>query len=189
MDQLMEHMPERLREVYVEIVAITDTFCDEHLNDEYKQLFREMAFAACQEGLPVNRGKPGSWAAGIVYSVGWVNFLGDPSQDPHMKTADLATAIGVSEATIMAKSRVIRERLNVSPMDPAWCLPSRMDDNPLAWMIEVNGLVVDVRACPREVQEAAYEQGLIPYIPADRGGDGNDAEDAEDSGGPRSHPR
>jgi len=59
--------------------------------------------------------KPRSWAAGIVYSVGWVNFLSDPSQEPHMKTADLAEAIGVSEATIMAKSKVIREGLDACP--------------------------------------------------------------------------
>jgi hypothetical protein len=27
---------------------------------------------------------------------------------------------------------------------------------------------VDIRECPREVQEVAFEKGLIPYIPADR---------------------
>ena len=168
MDELMGHVPERLREVFVEIVAITDAFCDEHLNDEYKQLCREMAVAACQEGLPITRGKPPSWAAGIVYSVGWVNFLGDPSQDPHMKTADFAKAIGVSEATIMAKSKVIREGLDLMRLDPNWCLPSGVEDNPLIWMLEINGFVIDIRHAPREAQVVAYEKGLIPYVPADR---------------------
>jgi len=32
----------------------------------------------------------------------------------------------------------------------------------------VNGLLVDLRDMPREVQEIAFEDGLIPYIPADR---------------------
>jgi hypothetical protein len=185
MDELLEHVSERFREVYVEIAAITDAFCDEHLNDEYKQLCREMAVVACQGDLPVTRGKPRSWAAGIVYSVGWVNFLSDPSQDPHMKTANFAKAIGVSEATIMAKSKVIREDLNLMPLDPSWCLPSRIEDNPLAWMVEVNGLAIDVRTCPREIQEAAYVRGLIPYIPADRGRDGGDME----YDGAKRHPR
>jgi hypothetical protein len=27
---------------------------------------------------------------------------------------------------------------------------------------------MDIRRCPREAQEAAFEKGLIPYIPADR---------------------
>ena len=55
-------------------------------------------------------------------------------------------------------------------MDPNWCLPSLVDQNPLIWMLEVNGLIMDVRHAPREVQEIAFEKGLIPYIPADRDG-------------------
>ena len=46
--------------------------------------------------------------------------------------------------------------------------PSRLEDNPLVWVLQVNGLTVDVRQAPREVQEIAFHKGLIPYIPADR---------------------
>jgi hypothetical protein len=35
-------------------------------------------------------------------------------------------------------------------------------------MLEVNGLMMDIRQAPREVQEIAFQKGLIPYIPADR---------------------
>jgi hypothetical protein len=34
-----------------------------------------------------------------------------------------------------------------------------------SWIVEVNGLPVDVRMMPREVQEEAYRLGLIPYMP------------------------
>jgi hypothetical protein len=44
-------------------------------------------------------------------------------------------------------------------------LPSKLDRNPLAWMIMVNGFIVDARSMPREVQEIAYRKGLIPYLP------------------------
>jgi hypothetical protein len=44
-----------------------------------------------------------------------------------------------------------------------------MDSNPLAWMITVNGFIVDVRTMSLEIQEAAYKKGLIPYIPGERG--------------------
>ena len=40
--------------------------------------------------------------------------------------------------------------------------------NPLIWMAEVNGLLVDLRDMPREVQAIAFERGMIPYIPADQ---------------------
>lgn len=41
----------------------------------------------------------------------------------------------------------------------------------MIWMLEVNGLIMDIRLCPREVQVVAFEKGRIPYIPADRADD------------------
>ena len=38
----------------------------------------------------------------------------------------------------------------------------------LVWTLQVNGLAMDIRTAPREAQEEAFRQGLIPYIPADR---------------------
>jgi hypothetical protein len=35
-------------------------------------------------------------------------------------------------------------------------------------MAEVNGMLVDLRHMPREVQEIAFQKGMIPYIPADQ---------------------
>ena len=43
--------------------------------------------------------------------------------------------------------------------------PSKFDSNPLIWMLTVNGMMVDVRHLPIEVQEVAYQKGLIPYVP------------------------
>jgi hypothetical protein len=51
-------------------------------------------------------------------------------------------------------------------MSPEWTLPSRLADNPLAWLVQVNGLIVDIRRMPTEVQKRAFEKGLIPFIPA-----------------------
>lgn len=62
----------------------------------------------------------------------------------------------------------IKKMLNIGLMEPEWTLPSRMDNNPMAWYISVNGLIVDARTMPREIQEVAFHKGLIPYIPADR---------------------
>lgn len=38
----------------------------------------------------------------------------------------------------------------------------------MVWMLSVNGLIVDIRGMPRDVQEQAYQQGLILYIPAEQ---------------------
>jgi len=37
--------------------------------------------------------------------------------------------------------------------------------NPLAWLIMVDGFVIDARHAPLEIQQLAFEKGLIPYIP------------------------
>src|SRR5690349_18156725 len=59
-------------------------------------------------------------------------------------------------------------RIGVSRLDPSWTLPALVEANPLTWMAEANGLLVDLCDMPREVQEIAFEKGMIPYIPADR---------------------
>jgi hypothetical protein len=164
-----ESIPSAVRPAYERITRLTDAFCREHLDAEYAALCREMAgVLARKRPSPLTRGKPESWASGIVRAVGWVNFLGDPSQPHHMKMTDIDEGFGVSEATGSAKSMAIRNALRIGRFDPEWTLPSRMDDNPLIWMLEVNGLIMDIRSCPREVQEVAFEKGLIPYMPADR---------------------
>ena len=166
--ELMAEVPKAHVARLTELIGLTDAFCDAHLNAEYRELCREMAAAVCRKGSPVLKGRAGGWAVGIVYALGRVNFLDDPSQSPHMKSPDIADGFGVSMATMQAKEKAIRERLDLIPLHPDWCLPSKMDDNPLVWMLEVNGFIMDIRMAPREAQVAAYEKGLIPYIPADR---------------------
>lgn len=162
-------VPAEFRQVYLELVSLTDEFCNERLNLEYQELCREMAISICQPQSPVLRGKRASWACGIVYAVGWVNFLGDPSQEPHVRSEEIAEWFGVSTATMHSKAKAIREGLGLIAFDPDFTLPSRIDENPLVWMLQIkNGLIIDIRHAPREAQVAAYERGLIPYIPADR---------------------
>jgi hypothetical protein len=162
-------IPETTRPAYHAIVGLTDGFCRGHLDDEYGALCRKLAgMLARKRPSPLTSGKPESWASGIVRVIGWVNFLGDPSQPYHMKMTDIDRGLGVSEATGSAKSKTIRSLLKIRRFDPEWTLPSRKDENPLAWLIEINGLIVDARQTPREFQEEAFRRGLIPYIPGER---------------------
>jgi hypothetical protein len=52
-------------------------------------------------------------------------------------------------------------------MSPSLTLPSRLADNPIVWMVQINDLV-DIRESPPELQRLAYGKGLIPFILADR---------------------
>ena len=165
-----EKVPKEMQPVFEAVVELTDSFCKKYLNEEYAWLSRQAAAALCRKRpSPMLRGKLNAWACGIVYALGFVNFLFDKNQTPYMKAEDLCAAFGVSKSNGAAKSKEVRDAINIRmQMDPDWCLPGKMDDNPLAWYITVKGMMVDARDAPREIQEIAFQKGLIPYIPADK---------------------
>ena len=158
-----------IQAILATLIEMTDSFCKEFLNDEYAELCRKLATAlARKRPSPLLQGKLETWACGIVRTIGRVNFLDDSSRTPHLKLPFIDRAFGVAESTGQGKSQLIRKMFKIHQFDHRWTLPSLMDDNPLIWMLEVNGLLMDIRDAPREAQEIAYEKGMIPYIPADR---------------------
>jgi hypothetical protein len=167
--QRSESVPPAMRSAFEAIIALTDSFCKQHLDEECAKLCRELAAAlARKRPSPLGRGQPAVWAYGVIHALAMVNYLLDRSQKPYVSIEQLSAALGVNQTTGGSKSKQIRDMFKMRGFDPDWCLPSKMDRNPIAWMLQVNGLLVDARYAPREVQEIAYEKGLIPYIPADR---------------------
>jgi hypothetical protein len=159
-------VPRDLRPVYDAITTVTDEMCREHLTDEYADLVRSMTAALCRKRpSPLSAGNLTVWACAIIHTVGAVNFLFDPSQTPHFTATDLAAGFSVSKSTVATKVATIRRLLRVYDLEPRWTLPSRLADNPLVWMIDINGFLVDARTLPRPVQESAVRQGAIPYLP------------------------
>jgi Domain of unknown function (DUF6398) len=165
-----EKIPKKMQPFYDAILALTDQVCREHLNDEYAALSRTAAAALSRKRpSPLERGKPESWACGIVYALGQVNFLFDRSQTPYVSAQDLAALFGVSQQTAGGKAKQVRDLLKMHHFDWTWMLPSLQANSAIPWMISVNGLIIDARYAPREVQEIALSRGLIPYIPGSEG--------------------
>jgi len=163
-----ENVPKAMQDKYREVVELTDSFSAEYLNDEYAQLIRYVVAALCRKRpSPLTKGKANSWACSATHAIGLVNFLFDKSQTPNMSATDLYKNFGVAESTGQGKPKTIRDYLDMYQSDPNWTLASQLDSNPMAWMLSVNGLIVDIRTMPREAQEIALEKGLIPYIPDD----------------------
>jgi hypothetical protein len=162
-------VPKTMQATYDQITTLTDAVCQEHLNEEYADLARKLcATLSRKRPSPLSRGRAKSWAGAILYTLARVNFLFDPSQEPHMMASELCTAAGISQGTASAKATQIMDLLDIYQMDPNWTTSSLMEDNPLAWLIMVDGLIVDARNLPPEIQEIAYQKGLIPYIPGEQ---------------------
>src|SRR6266567_7073817 len=150
-----ERVPKPMQATFDAIVALSDAFCRAHLDEEYAQLARQATAALCRKRpSPLATGNPKTWACGIVYALGSVNFLFDKSQTPSMRATDLCAAFGVSQSTGAAKAKAVRDALDMGQMDPRWYRPSKLEDNAMAWMIMVNGFIVDARSMPRDLQEA-----------------------------------
>lgn len=163
-----ENVPKTMKDKYQAIVNLTNSFSEQFLNDEYALLIRYVVAALCRKRpSPLATGKVNSWACGITHAVGMVNFLFDKSQTPYIGASDLYKQFGVGESTGQGKSKLVRDILKMNQLDPNWSLSSRLKNNPMVWMLSVNGMVVDVRNMPKEVQEMAFDRGLIPYIPDD----------------------
>jgi uncharacterized protein DUF6398 len=159
-------MPKALRQQASEILAITDRFCDQHLDAEYAWLCRRLvAKLARKRPSPLTRGDLRTWAAGTIYTVGANNFLFDPNETPHLSANRVSELLDVPKSTMAAKAKRVRDALGIaSQMDIEFCRRELLEDHPLAWLVEVNGMLVDARSLPDELQAEARQRGLIPAL-------------------------
>lgn len=161
-------IPEAMEMKASEILVLTDGFCEKTLSTEVAELARALVAAlARKRPSPLSSGRSSSWGAGVVHALCHVNFLFDRSKTPHTSAEDVADYFGVSKGTVAGVSKKIRDALKISYFSSEWTLPSRMKDNPFAWMISYNGLMVDARTLPLPLQQIAYQKGLIPFVPGE----------------------
>jgi hypothetical protein len=148
-----------------EILAITSRACIEHLDDEYARACRELVGRlARKRPSPLMRGDTRIWAAGAIYTVGRINFLFDRSQRPHMTADELAARLGVVKTTMANKAALINKTLSIGIFEPDLTTATMLEQHPLAWFVEVDGLIVDARMLAPELQDEARRRGLIPDL-------------------------
>jgi Domain of unknown function (DUF6398) len=144
------------------IIDIADATCHQHLDDEYGRLARKLvARLARKRPSRLARGDVRIWAAGVIYALGQMNFLFDRSQTPHMTADELAGALGVVKTTMSNKAGLINRVLGLSAFEPDLTRVAVLEQHPLAWLVEIDGLIVDARWLPAELQDEARRRGLI----------------------------
>lgn len=66
------------------------------------------------------------------------------------------------------KAALINKALDLGAFEPDLTRRAMLEQHPLAWLVEVDGLPVDARMLPAELQEEARRRGLIPNIDVPR---------------------
>nr|WP_245348324.1 DUF6398 domain-containing protein [Paeniglutamicibacter psychrophenolicus] len=166
-------MPKEVQEKGNTVIGITDEFCLTHLDDKYAQLCRNVVGKlARKRPSPLLRGDLRIWASGVIYALAAQNFLFDKSQPMHLGAEQLAELLGVKKTTMGNKGTIVRNLLKIGIFDPEFTHPDLLKDNPLTWMLLIDGLAVDVRQLPVEIQRKAFDMGLIPHVPGEEATDG-----------------
>jgi uncharacterized protein DUF6398 len=87
-----------------------------------------MTAALCRKrSNPLRSGQPRTWAWGIVYALGRVNFLGDKSFSPYMTTADLCAAFEAGQSTLRLLHDLVPKAVRIAvAAGPSALVESRM---------------------------------------------------------------
>ena len=166
-------MPKDVLEKGTTVIGITDDLCLKHLDAKYAQLCRyAVGKLARKRPSPLLRGDLRIWASGVIYALASQNFLFDKTQPMHLTAEQLGELLGVKKTTMCNKGTIVRNLLKIGVMDPEFTHPDLVGDNPLTWMLLIDGLAVDVRGLPVELQRQAFDMGLIPYVPGEEATDG-----------------
>lgn len=112
-------VPPGLRHRVEEVVEHCDRVCADVLDAEYTTFSRRLvAKLARKRPSPLARGDTRIWAGGVLYALGQVNFLFDPSSRPHVTGTDLAALVGVNSSTIGQKANAVRTVTGLRDFDP-----------------------------------------------------------------------
>jgi Domain of unknown function (DUF6398) len=75
---------------------------------------------------PLQSGRAATWAGGVVWALGQINFLSDRSTEPYVAHDDLAAAFGLSKSTLGQKAKQIRDTLKITWATPEFLRAERI---------------------------------------------------------------
>jgi len=136
------------------LIEITAGFCDEYLDEDYKQLCEKLIRKMSRKrNVPFLSGRIEIWAAAIVYALGRINFLFDQSFEPYASGNDICNYFGTSKSTTSQKAKVILDMFKLEYWDNEFSTSHMMQSNPFSNFVMLGGLIVDKQNLPSEIQE------------------------------------
>jgi hypothetical protein len=136
------------------LIQMTAEFCKKYLDEDYRQLCEKLIGKMCRKrNVPFLSGRMEIWAAAIIYALGSINFLFDSSFKPYATGEDICNFFGTSKSTTSQKAKIIRDMFNMGYYDKEFSTAHMRENNPFSNFVMMNGLIVDKRSLPPEIQE------------------------------------
>ena len=141
------------------LIQLTEAFCDESLDDEYKQLCEKLILKMSRKrSVPFLTGRIEIWAAAIVYALGSINFLFDSSFEPYASADDICDFFGTNKSTTSQKAKLIKDMFKMQYWDEEFSTAEVKEHDPFAKMVMINGLIVPIDSLPPEIREIIEQE-------------------------------
>jgi len=141
------------------LIEMTAGFCDEYLDEDYKQLCEKLIRKMSRKrNVPYRSGQIEIWAAAIVYAIGSINFLFDRSFKPYASADDICNYFSTSKSTTSQKAKVIRDMFKLRYWDKDFSTTKMKREDPFSDLVMVNGLIVNINTLAPEIQEVIRQK-------------------------------
>ena len=135
---------ELLNQKQSDLLRIVTKFCDEKLNDEYKELcIKLVEKMGRKRTVPFLSGRLEIWASAVIYALGQINFLFDKSFKPYQSADDICGYFGTTKSSVGQKAKIIRDMFKLNYFDAEFSVKSMKESNPFNNLMMINGFIVN----------------------------------------------
>lgn len=146
---------EKLKAKVSRITDLATSFCVQKLDDNYLGLVEKLIGKLSRKRpSPLLRGREEIWAAGIVHSLGQMNFLYDKSFEPYLSFDELNEFFGTKKSSVGNKAAEIRKMFKMNRLTTFDFMTEGIKNNNLLYnSVMVDGFIVPISSLPEVYQE------------------------------------
>jgi len=134
------------------ILDLIREFCKVKLDGEYLELSeRLLSKLGRKREVPFLAGKTEIWAVAVIHALGTINFLFDKSFKPSTTIDDINGFFGTNKSSTGAKSKLIRDLLNLGYFDREFSTTRIKQNNPFDKLTLVSGFIVPKAPVPEPI--------------------------------------
>ena len=126
-----------------QLIEMVSSFCDDKLDDEYKQLsINLIEKMGRKHEVPFKRGKLEIWASAVIYALGQINFLFDKDFEPYSSPDEICDYFKTKKSTVSNKAKLIREMFDLQHFDKEFSTSYVKAGTPSFRIDEDSGLII-----------------------------------------------